>query len=125
MGQEYVPVSILDGDRKISLMALKDTGNTLRDPITGEQVMVIGADKAEELTGLPAIAFSTPAETAVKHPGYRLIPYHAVGQPTGLLLSKRYPEVMLGKRRSSALIAFAPEIMDSGGMYQGLTGGTV
>lgn len=35
-GREYVPITIREGERTVSVIALKDTGNSLRDPITGE-----------------------------------------------------------------------------------------
>lgn len=125
MGQTYVPITISDGGRTVSILALKDTGNTLRDPITGEPVVVIGADAAADLTGLPASAFSAPIETVLRQPGYRLIPYHAVGQPGGMLPAKRYTDVQIGDRRGAVLIAFAPEVINRAGEYQALTGGAL
>ena len=125
LGQTYIPIAISDSGRTLRLLALKDTGNTLRDPITREPVVVIGADAAAELTGLPESALSTPMETVLRQPGYRLIPYHAVGQPGGMLLAKRYAEVQIGDRRSPVLIAFAPEVISRAGDYQALTGGAV
>lgn len=125
MGQTYVPVTIYDGGRSIRILALKDTGNTLRDPITGEPVVVIGADTAEKLTGLTAEAFSDPMETLLRYPGYRLIPYHAVGQPGGMLLAKRYTDVRMGNRQGAVLIGFAPEVINRAGAYQALTGGAL
>ena len=123
LGQTYIPISISDSGRTLRLLALKDTGNTLRDPITGELAVVIGADAAEELTGLQADAFSAPMETVLRQPGYRLIPYHAVGQPGGMLLAKRYAEAQIGERRGPVLIAFAPEVISRAGEYQALLGG--
>ena len=123
MGQEFLPVTIRDHDRILTLIALKDTGNTLRDPITGEPVIVIGADAAEQLTGLSAAALSAPMDTVVQNPGFRLIPYHAVGQPDGMLLAKGYADVQIGNNRGKGLIAFAPEVVDRGGNYQALAGG--
>lgn len=123
LGQEFIPVTIEDAERRVSLVALKDTGNTLRDPITGEAVIVIGADAAQQLTGLSATELAQPMETMVRHSGFRLIPYHAVGQPDGMLLAKQYADVRIGNNRGRALIAFAPEVVDRGGNYQALAGG--
>lgn len=125
MGQEYIPISICHESKTVSLLALKDTGNTLRDPITGEPVIVIGADAAKELTDLTARELAAPMETMMDHPGFRLIPYHAVGQPSGMLLAKRFEHVTVDNYRGEALIAFAPEVIDRGGNYQALTGGTL
>ena len=123
IGQEYIQISIREGEQLVCLLALKDTGNTLRDPITGDAVIVIGADAASKLTGLQPSELATPMETMVKHSGFRLIPYHAVGQPQGMLLAKRYKDVQIGNQRGAAVIAFAPEKIDGGGRYQALAGG--
>ena len=125
IGQEYVPISIVEAGRTVSLLALKDTGNTLRDPITGEQVTVIGADAAKNLAGLTEEELQSPMETVLRYPGFRLIPYHAIGQPGGMLLAKRYGDVTIGNYRGGALLAFAPEIIDRAGNYQALTGGAL
>ena len=37
---------------RVSIVALRDSGNTLRDPVSGEQVLVVSGEVAEKLTGL-------------------------------------------------------------------------
>jgi hypothetical protein len=51
-GREYVPLKIVYEGKSASLIALKDTGNTLRDPVSGERVLVISPEIAGRLTGL-------------------------------------------------------------------------
>ena len=46
----YVPVELTYGDKLLRLTALCDTGNTLRDPVTGSPVLVVGAEVAQQLT---------------------------------------------------------------------------
>ncbi len=124
-GREYVPMQIsLDG-RTVNLIALKDTGNTLRDPVTGEQVLVISGDIACRLTGLTEDQLRHPLETLAAQPlsGLRLIPYHAIGNGGGFLLARRFSEVTLAGVRKSALVAFAAEGLGKGECYQALTGG--
>ncbi len=123
-GREYVPVELRWQGNTLSLIALRDTGNTLRDPITGEQVLVIGAQAAQDLTGLTLAQIASPLETLTQHPlpGLRLIPYHAVGKMGGMLLAMRFSDVRIGNRRQSALVAFAPEGLGRGDAYQALTG---
>ena len=123
LGQEFTQVVIRQGNQSLSVIALKDTGNTLCDPITGDPVIVIGADAAEKLTGLSRVALASPMETIIKQPGYRLIPYHTVGRAQGMLLAKRYPDVQIGNTRCTAVIAFAPETISAAGRYQALAGG--
>ena len=124
-GKEYVPVHISFRDRQVQVLALRDTGNNLRDPVTGEQVLVLGADAASDLTGLTREQLVSPVETIGQKPlpGLRLIPYRAVGCDSGMLLAMRFEDVTIAGRKQSTLVAF-----DSGGlgaeqMYQALTGG--
>lgn len=123
--REYVPLEILNGGRSVKLTALRDTGNTLRDPISGEQVLVIGADAACTLTGLRPEQLAAPLETAASGGlrGLRLIPYRAVGQSGGMLLAMRFEDVRVDGKRRSALVAFAPENFGRKEAYQALTGG--
>ncbi|MBQ9167641.1 MAG: sigma-E processing peptidase SpoIIGA [Oscillospiraceae bacterium] len=123
----YVPVEISHGDKHLRITALYDTGNTLRDPVSGERVLVAGADIARELLGLEEAQLRKPIEVMVKTPvpGLRLIPYCAVGQPGAMLLAIRCNEVKIDKWKGSALVAFAPEVLGKGDIYQALTGGVV
>lgn len=125
--REYVPVKITYGEKTVSLIALRDSGNTLRDPITGEQVLVIAGDVASRLTGLTESQLASPLETLARRPipGLRLIPYRAVGQGGSMLLAMRFENVKIGSRRQSAVAAFAPVGLGSGEMYQALVGGAL
>ena len=104
-------------------MALRDTGNTLRDPVTGQQVLIAGADIAGKLTGLTSEQLAHPVETIahISAPGFRLIPYRAVGQPGAMLLTIRCPKVRAGTWEGSMLVALAPDVIS--GTYQLLMGG--
>lgn len=126
-GREYVRVVISEGEHRAELVALRDSGNTLQDPITGEQVLIIGPEAARELTGLTARQLQSPMETMLQKPlpGLRLIPYRAVGQPGSMLLAKRFRNVRIGQWQGSALVAFGPEQIGKGDVYQALTGGVL
>ena len=125
--KEYVPVELSWNERRMSLIALRDTGNNLRDPITGESVLVAGADVAEKLLGLTAHQLAHPVETltTVSVPGIRLIPYHAVGQPGSLMVAVRFQGAKIGNTYADPLVAFAPEVLARGDVYQMLTGGAI
>ena len=118
-GRRLVPVQI----GALRLKALCDTGNELRDPITGEGVLVIGSGEAGQLTGLTERQLEHPLETMESRPlpGLRLVPYQAVGAKNGLLLAMRFPDVRIGGRSRTALVAFAPQSF--GSEYQALAGG--
>lgn len=118
-GQEKVPLTVTYRGRTIRVLALRDTGNTLRDPITGETVTVLTPELGEEL-GIPAAALRDPA--AVMVPGLRLIPARTVGGG-GLLAAVRCDSVTIGGRPGGTLVAFARENFGNG-EYQALTGGS-
>lgn len=125
--REYVPVELSWQGRTVKLMALRDTGNTLRDPLTGEQVLVCGADVGEKLLGIGRDCFSDPAKTVAGGtlPGLRLITYRAVGQPMGMMLMLRLKGVRIGNRVADPLVAFAPQAIGDGEGYGMLTGGVI
>jgi len=120
-----VPVELCYGQKKLRIQALRDTGNTLRDPLTGRPVLVIGADAAGKLTGLSVQQLRNPAETLCSGiiPGLRLIPYKTVGESGGLLLALKLKKVKIGSWTGSSLVAFAPETIGNG--YEALTGGNI
>lgn len=126
-GREYVPVTLTYGGNTASYLALRDSGNTLRDPITGEQVLILSGRAARKLTGLTPEDLASPLETLAKRPipGLRLIPYRTVGQGSGMLLAVRFDNVTIGRKRQRAIVAFAPEGMEEGSSYQVLVGGAL
>ena len=127
VGREFVPVTLRYQGKTASFTALRDTGNTLRDPITGEPVLVVSAEIGQALTGLTQKQLSSPLETITARPlpGLRLIPYRAVGNKGGLLLAMRFPGTIVGKKEQTVLAAFASEGLEQNGMYQALTGGAL
>lgn len=120
--REYLTVSIRSGGRTVTVIGLQDTGNTLRDPVTGEPVLIISARAACDLTGLTREQLSTPLETLRRNPGMglRLIPFHAVGQKGGMMLGMRFADVRIGSRSQSTVVAFAPEGVGEGDCHQAL-----
>jgi stage II sporulation protein GA (sporulation sigma-E factor processing peptidase) len=124
-GKEYVPVIVREGNRTVSVIALKDTGNSLRDPITGEQVLLLDPEAALRLLDLTREQLRHPMETMMTTPGLRLIPYSSVGQPGGMLIAKRFDHVKVGDRQGSAIVGFAPERIGVGQVYQALAGGNI
>lgn len=121
----YVPVELSYQGKSMHLTALRDTGNTLRDPVTGNPVLVVGADVAKHMLGLTQQQLRSPVSAVVDAtvPGLRLIPYRAVGQSCGMLLALRMQQVRIGTWKGSSLVAFAPDGLCREGDYQALTGG--
>ena len=125
--EKYVNVELFHKDGKLKLIALRDTGNLLRDPVTGEQILIAGADVGRELLGLSDHQLSHPADTVLSGviPGLRLVPYHTVGHPSGMMLALRVEKAKIGNSYISPLVAFAPDILGRGEVYRMLTGGNV
>ena len=120
--QTFVPVELTYRGQTLRLTALRDTGNTLRDPITGAAVLILDAAACEKLTGLGMEALKDPISAMEQLPGLRLIPYKTVGN-RGFLLALKISDAKIGKRRGSTLVAFSPQ--NFGRKYQALTGGSL
>lgn len=137
-GGELVEAELRCGDRSVRLTALRDTGNTLRDPVTNRGVLVaewqalrplLPPEAAAGLTAgqlarpddlLPRLSAAAPAGK------WRLIPYRAVGTDSGLLLAMRCDQIRVGKQVvRGGLVAFSPTPVSDGGAYTALTGGNI
>ncbi|MBE6923657.1 MAG: hypothetical protein E7466_00245 [Ruminococcaceae bacterium] len=120
VGAEYVSVELAG----LHLTALRDTGNSLTDPITGQQVLVVSASAGAALLGVSAEELRDPVRGVEKVAGARLIPYHTVGN-SALLLAKRYENVIISGKSVRCLVAFAPEEIGQGKPYEALMGGAL
>ena len=96
--RSYETLELRLGEHAVTLRALVDTGNTLKDPMTNEPVLVLDWSAAARLlpeSKLREQDFLHPAELMRRlmreHPGLRarLVPYRAVGVSQGLLLAVR------------------------------------
>lgn len=125
--QEFVEVELSAQGRCEKLIALRDTGNGLRDPLTGQSVLVADAKTAQNLFGLNRQQLRCPVETVAAGiiPGLRLVPYHSVGQSAGMMVAIRMEHVRIGNWQGNALVAFAPEGLGEDHTYRALTGGVV
>lgn len=117
-GRELVPITVTYGGHTVRALALRDTGNTLRDPITGESVTVLSPALGVRL-GLPPQVLRDPAGAMV--PGLRLIPARTA-EGSGLLAAVRCENVIVGGKQGGRLVAFAREEFGNG-EYEALIGG--
>lgn len=121
-----LPLLLRRGGARVHLTALRDSGNTLRDPVSGQAVITVywraarallpGSVRQEELFAPAALALRLRALSP------RLIPYRAVGVE-GLLLAIPC-EITLNHKTTTGLVAFSPTPVSDGGAYEALTGGT-
>lgn len=133
-GGDVAELEIMLHENRVRLTALRDTGNTLKDPISGCQVLVADwtvlqrllpqADLRQERFLEPA-GLMTELSGQVPQAAFRLIPYKAVGVEHGLLLALRPEEVKINGRREQLLVGFSPVRISDGGGYEALLGGVV
>ncbi len=124
-GREYVHVNLQYDDREFEFYALLDTGNLLKDPVSGCPVLVVSADIARKITGLSIQQLRLPIDSINVLPGSRLIPYKTIGQSGSFLLGLYVPHLKVGQWQGSGVIALSPETFGSKGTYQALAGGYV
>ena len=126
-GRKYANVTLTYDGKTATVVALRDTGNCLKDPITGESVLVVSGDVAHRLTGLSQSQIGNPMETMIQNPmaGLRLIPFCSVGNPGGMLLALPFDDCTIDGIRRRTLVAFAPDALGRGEVYQALTGGVI
>lgn len=121
----YVPIELCYGGKTVRCVALRDTGNTLRDPMTGRGVLVADADIAGRLLGLTAQQLRRPVETIGHTQGLQLIPYKTVSGSGQMMLAVSVPKATVGGRKQRLLVAFSSEKLDEKGLFQALIGGMV
>ena len=133
-GGELMDVTVSLQGRRLRLRALHDTGNTLRDPVSGQPVLVLEQGALGELWPPQAaeiIAMDLPPEEKMARlhrldSGCRwsLLPFCAVGTAAGLLLAVRSDYVKVGGiTYPRVLLALTPGPVSDGGSYQALWGG--
>lgn len=131
---QLVPARVCLGGRETAFTAFCDTGNSLRDPVSGQPVLVVSPGRLDGV--LPREVRSLLASPAPERPAellepllraapdlrFRLIPYHAVGVDGGLLLAVRsdWTEVA-GERYAGLPVALSPTDLGTG--YSALWGG--
>ncbi len=121
-GGELMDVTVSLQGRRQRLRALHDTGNTLRDPVSGQPVLVLEQDALREL-------WPPEEKMARLHRldgtcRWSLLPFCAVGTEAGLLLAVRSDYVKVGSiTYPRILLALTPGAVSDGGGYQALWGG--
>lgn len=123
-----VPVTLRLNGRVIHLSALRDSGNTLCDPVSGEAVLTVYWQAVRSMFpfALTAGEIASPATLALRLQAYapRLIPYRAIGVASGLMLAIPC-EITLNNQTKIGLIALSPTPVSERGAYEALTGGNL
>jgi stage II sporulation protein GA (sporulation sigma-E factor processing peptidase) len=111
-----VRVRLKNRGRSVELSALPDTGNRLREPVSGGAVLVAAEEELAELLEPEArrLLLQTRGLGAADRllklgGGFRLVPYDAVGVSGGLLLAFRPEAVYIdGEKRTDIWAALSP-----------------
>ena len=130
-GRELTVLTLALGERRTACVALRDHGNTLREPLTGAPVLVARWQVADRLLpelgltpealGAPAALMAALGERAPELQT-RLIPYRAVGTAGGLLLAIRLDQITEnGRPLRTRLMALSPTAISTGGAWEALT----
>ena len=118
-------MALLTKEAENKISALLDTGNLLKDPLSGCPVLIVSADIAQKMTGLSVSQLKTPLDSIGLLPGLRLIPYNTVGQAGLFFLGLYISNLKVGGWQGNGIIALSPELFGSAESYQALTGGYV
>ena len=133
-GGEIRTLRLRLGGRSVQVRALHDTGCTLRDPMTGERVLVAEAGVLQALlpeAGVTPQALADPAALLLRlktrDPALpaRLLSYRSVGTQAGLLLCLRCEAQDGPGEMKRCLAAFSPTPVSDGGSYHALIGGEI
>ena len=124
-GRKCVNVELYWKGNRYPLKALVDTGNTLVDPASGSQVLVVNPQVASEVFNLTQKELLDPIETIQESNihGLRLIPYRTVGCSNGILIGISVDYVVVNGQKMGKVIAFSPDGFGDDSYYQALAGG--
>ena len=114
-----LPAELTVNGQSLSLRALRDSGCTLRDPVSGQPAAVISASTLEpQLGALPNDPVAAAEVLRDRADGVRLLPYTAVGIPGGLLAAFRPQSLTVDGRPAALLIALSPTPVSAEGEYE-------
>lgn len=127
-------VTVSIAGKEQSVQVLHDTGNTLRDPVNAQPVLVLERRALHTYwtkEEMRILSENLPPEEKLARlyrQGTRyhfsLLPFRSVGVSGGLLLAVRSDYIRIGRKKyPRILIALSDSSVSDGGGYQGLWGG--
>lgn len=107
--------------RVLELSALEDTGNELCDPISGERVIILAREAAEELLGKKIPEENTEVILKLGEMGLRarLLGFSSLGGE-GLLVCFRADKILVDNKKTSALVGIGPTGLCADGDYRAI-----
>ena len=109
--QTIYDVEVAQQGRKLTLKALLDTGNGLREPISGRPVSIMERE-----------VYDTLCHQTIQE-RYRVIPYHSIGKEHGILQGTEVDELIIWREnepyvQKKAVIALYEGKLSRNGSYQ-------
>lgn len=134
--REIVPVQFDLLGKTVKIRALRDSGNTLKEELSGAPVLVVEASALAHIWPESLCEFADPeqlknpegmiemAAGIEERPLLRLFSYRSVGTEKGMLLACRVYQVQIGRyRRNSLWVALSPTPVSESREYEALWGG--
>lgn len=104
-----LPASLTICGETLCLRAIRDSGNALRDPVSGRPVAVLHTEALRRVLGaLPDDPVAQISALRGHVEGLRLLPYTAVGVPGGMLAVFRPERLIVGGKPEHLLLALSP-----------------
>ena len=117
------------GGRRVTVQALRDTGNHLRDPVSGkpcaiaETECIAGLFPREVMDAItynlmtPSLALEALAGVPEYGRLFRLVPYTAIGVPLSMLIAFRPDKAYVNEHETELLVAVSPTRLCEDGQY--------
>lgn len=132
-------IKIKIGKKSIQLKAMLDTGNLLKEPITGMPVVVVEKEELssiipitilehiEEIVGGDATNYISQEEEKEYLTKFRVIPFSSIGKQNGLMLGLKADEITIEKEeetqtRTDAIVGIFPQALSQSHTYTALIG---
>lgn len=110
INQYHCKVDLYLGEKQCQVTGIIDTGNGLRDPISGKPVSILDKTVARQFLG------------NVKMSQVRYIPYHSIGKKEGVLLALTIDQMCIHKEQAywiqKPLVGVSEEMISAEGEYQ-------
>lgn len=131
-------VIIKINEKLVKVKAMLDTGNLLKEPITGKPVIVVEKQELykaiptnllehiEELIGGEELSFTNQEEKEYLTK-FKVIPFSSIGKQNGLMLGLKADKVMIEKeeenyKRDDVIIGIFPQSLSKNHSYTALLG---
>lgn len=130
----FCQVAVYMNGKEEAVTAMVDTGNLLREPITGASVMIVEKQSLKELLPeeiLENIASILKGDRLVEMGEYasrfRVIPFSSLGKQNGMLLGVKVDEIVINTEEEkikvpNVIVGISEQSLTKNGLYTALIG---